>query len=185
MAARSYIRPGRQLAPALGHLGTPPDCGPFYEQPSLPSQGVAAGSIAGPANPTDARQRFHRFASIVCPAAATSLALITSYTVPDGHRAFAVGLLVHYEGTGFVEGDATLLFFSIRLNGASFVPDYASIPNTLGSLTSGPWPLPGRLKLFAADVVEILVTVPAGSTIATGGTNRVHGHLTGYYEPNQ
>ena len=181
-STRTYIRPGRQ---ALGHIGEPPPCGPFYEQPSLPSHGVQAGSIGLPPNPQDSRQRFHRFGSIVCPAVATSLTLITSYTVPDGHRAFGVGLLLRYEGTGFVEGDVALLFFSIRLNGASFVPDYASIPNTLGSLTSGPWPLPGRLKLFAADLVEILVTVPAGSTIATGAPNRVHGHLTGYYEPNQ
>jgi hypothetical protein len=181
-ATRTYIPPRRQ---ALGSIGEPPACGPFYDQPTLPNNGVEAGAIGPPANPADSRQRFHRFNSIVCPAAGTSLALITSYTVPDGHRAFAVGLLLRYEGTGFVEGDATLLFFSIRLNGASFVPDYASIPNTLGSLTAGPWPLPGRLKLFAADLVEILVTVPGGSTIATGGTNRVHGHLTGYYEPNQ
>lgn len=179
MSTRRYIPQSQR-----GGLGTPPDCAPFYDQQHLPlvKPTIGAPPVSG-GPPPDQRQRFHAFDSIVCPAANTSNTLIVAYTVPEGHQAKVVGLHVGYVGSGFVEGDEALLFFSIRLNGASFVQDYATIPNTLGSLTSGPWPVPAAIKLFAKDLIEILVTVPLGSTIGTGGTNRVHGHLVGYYWP--
>ncbi len=178
MKNRTYIP-----ASARG-MGAPPDCAPFYDQQHLPLVKPPIGTPQGPGGPPpDQRQRFHAFSSIVAPAANTSLSQIVSYTVPEGHQAKVVGLHVGYVGSGFVEGDVALLFFSIRLNGASFVENYASIPNTLGSLTSGPWPVPAAIKLFAKDIIEILVSVPAGSTITTGGTARMHGHLVGYYWP--
>jgi hypothetical protein len=169
MTNRTYIPPRRQVGgPAatpgarvpLRGLGTPPDCGPYYSQWGLP---------------------------ITTPAPGTSLALITgaSFTCPNGHQAKCVGLVVEYIGTGFVQGDATLLFYSLRLNGAQFIRDYAKIPNTLGDLSAGPWPVPAAIKLSPNDLLEVLVTVPGGSTIGTGGTNRVHGHILGYYWPNQ
>ena len=180
---RAYIGPRDR---ALGTLGEAPDCAPYYSQRSLPKTGTSAGQIGGPPGPPpDNRERFHSFASIVAPAPNSSNVFITSFTCPQGHQAKVVGILVHYEGSGFVEGDATMLFFSLRLNGAQFVRDYASIPNTLGSLPSGPWPVPAAIKLAPNDLLEVLVSVPAGSPIGTGGNNRMHGHLLGYYWPNQ
>lgn len=188
MDSRTAVPRRRQM---LGAAGAPAarapinNCEPYLDQPVLPrnSPGTIPPADSNPTEPQDTRQRFHRFASIVCPAPANVFTQICEYDVPLGHQAAVVGLLVHYEGTGFVEGDASLLFFALRLNGNQFVSDYNSIPNTLGSLPAGPWPIPGRLKIFAGDKLEILVQVPVGSTIATGGTNRVHGHLVGYYWP--
>jgi len=178
MKMRTFVPPSER------GMGVAPDCAPFYDQQHLPLVKPAIGTPGGPGGPPpDQRQRFHAFNSIVTPAANTSNQLIVGYTVPAGHQAKVVGLLLRYEGSGFVEGDSSLLFFSVRLNGTSFVQDYAQIPNTLGSLTSGPWPIPGAIKLFSADLIEILVSVPLGSTVGTGGTNRVHGHLVGYYWP--
>jgi hypothetical protein len=198
MTNRTYIPPRRQVGgPAatpgarvpLRGLGTPPDCGPYYSQWGLPITTPAPGTITPPDQtaPPDNKERWHSFGSIVAPAPGTSLALITgaSFTCPNGHQAKCVGLVVEYIGTGFVQGDATLLFYSLRLNGAQFIRDYAKIPNTLGDLSAGPWPVPAAIKLSPNDLLEVLVTVPGGSTIGTGGTNRVHGHILGYYWPNQ
>ena len=178
----------RRFVPAskrgVGSIGTPPDCAPYDDQQHLPLIKPPVGMPApagGP--PPDQRQRFHFFNSIVTPAVGTLNQLIVAYTVPAGHQAKVVGLHVGYVGSGFTEGDAAGLFFSVRLNGTSSVQNYDVIPNTLGSLTSGPWPIPAAIKLFAADLIEIIVTVPVGSTIAVGGTNRMHGHLVGYYWP--
>lgn len=178
-SARTYVPRRRQM------MGEIPNCGPYYNQPVLPrnSPGTIPPASSNPVEPVDPRERFHKFNSIVTPAVGTSNALITSYTVPLAHQAAVVGLLVHYEGVGFVEGDATMLFFALRLNGAQFVSDYSSIPNTLGDLKAGPWPIPGRLKLFAGDLLEVLVSIPLASPIGVGGTNRCHGHLVGYYWP--
>jgi len=177
--SRTYI------PPRLRGLAAPPNCDPYYKQPHLPL--IAGTAIGTPAtNPplmSDLRERFHKFASIVTPAAGSTNTLITSYTVPAGSLARVVGLLFFYQGAGFIEGDATLLYWSLRLNGAGYIRDYDVIPNTLGSLTSGPWPVPAGINLNAGDLLEVLVTVPGGSTITTGGTTRVHGHLLGYYWP--
>lgn len=196
MTTRTYIPPARQVGgpgrPAvrvpLRGLGEPPNCGPYYSQWGLPITTPAPGTITPPDQtaPPDNKERWHSFNSIVAPAPGTLLAPITSFLCPNGHQAKCVGLVVEYIGTGFVQGDAvTGLFFSIRLNGAQFVRDYSSIPNTLGDLSAGPWPIPAAIKLSPNDLLEVLVTVPGGSVIGTGGTNRMHGHILGYYWPNQ
>jgi hypothetical protein len=187
MSDRRYIPPKRQI------LGEVPPCDPYYDQRSLPRSStpgmLSIPAASGGGGTSQTRERFHKFGSIIAPVAGTLNAPITSYTVPDGHQAAVVGLMLKYSPAtppgGFVEGDSTLLFFSLRLNGSQFVSDYDSIPNDLGDFLSGPWPLPGKLNLFAADLLEILVTVPVGSTIDVAGNNRFHGHLIGYYWPNQ
>lgn len=175
----------RYIPPRLQGMGAPPPCDTFYDQPHLPLRNNPAG-VVGPPMPgapmDDQRQRFHAFNSIATPAAGTTNQLIVSYTVPNGHDAKVVGLLVRYEGSGFTEGVSTLLYFSIRLNGTTFVQNYDVIPNTLGSLTAGPWPIPSAIRLSPNDLIEVLVTVPGGSTIVTG-TTRCHGHLVGWYAP--
>lgn len=175
MSNRTYVKPG---------MGVAPDCGEFYDQPHLPVVRGAIGVPAAPGGPPpDQRQRFHAFNALTTPAAGTTNSLIVSYQIPVGHEGRVVGLLLRYEGSGFTEGISTLLYFSVRLNGSSFVQQYDVIPNTLGSLTSGPWPIPACIKLAANDLIELLVTVPGGSTITTGGTTKCHGHLIGYYRP--
>lgn len=179
MDTRTVVPRRRQV------LGSIPDCAPYYDQPVLPRN--APGSIppasSNPTEPQDTRQRFHRFASIVCPAPAAVFTQICVYEVPLAHQAAVVGLHLNYIGGAWVQGDPAQIFFALRLNGNQFVSDYDLIPNQLGSLPAGPWPIAGRLKIFAGDRLEVLVQVPVGSTLATGGTNRVHGHLIGYYWP--
>jgi len=175
----------RTFIPSSGPrgVGAAPDCEEFYDQRHLPlvRPGIGVPQAGGP--PPDQRQRFHAFNALQTPAANTLNSVIVSYTVPNGHEARVVGLLVNYVGTGFTEGIATLLYFSLRLNGSTMVQQYDVIPNTLGSLTAGPWPIPAAIRLAANDLIEVLVSVPAGSTITTGGTTRCHGHLLGYYKP--
>jgi len=155
----------------------------YTTQPHLPFRGPLGVAPGLPPTPKDERKRFHQFNSIVAPVAGSLLQTITVYTCPTGHEAKVVGLFCGYVGSGFVEGDATLLYFSIRLNGASYIQDYAQIPYTLGSLTSGPWPVPAGIQLAPGDTLEFLVSVPGGSAIATGAPNRCHGHFVGTYRP--
>ena len=169
------------VPPSARGVGVAPDCGEFYDQPHLPLLRPGIGVPGGP--PPDQRQRFHAFNALQTPAAGTTNALVVSYTVPNGHEGRVVGLLVSYVGTGFTEGIATLLYFSLRINGTTYVQQYDVIPNTLGSLTAGPWPIPAAIRLAANDTIEVLVTVPLASTITVGGTTRCHGHLVGFYRP--
>jgi hypothetical protein len=164
-------------------LGTPPNCEPYYDQRSLPRR-MQPGAIA-PVAPLDVDnfERFHAFGSIVCPGATGVATLVTSVTIPTGNQGKVVGLICFYDGSGNVEGRASDLFFSLRVNGSQFVRDYQTIPNTLGSLSSGPFPIPRAIKLFGGDLLELLVTVPIASPIATGAPNRMNGHLVGYYWP--
>ena len=179
LTVRTLVRPPRRQL-----LGDLPNCAPYYDQLRMPTA-LQPGQLA-PAPPQDLRQRFHAFNSIIAPVAGTSLALITSYVVPAAHLASIVGIMLQYIGTPAPppEGDATQYFFSVRLNSVQMVPFWSNIPNTLGNFDNGPWPVPGKLNLFASDLVEVLVTVPGGSTIATGSPNRFHAHLLGYYWPN-
>jgi hypothetical protein len=125
-------------------------------------------------------QPVHARAAIVCPAVGTSNTLVIAYTVPKGFSFVLQGIVCLYTGTTApVEGDSDSLLYRLRANSAFFVRDFGLIATTLGSLTNGPYPIPGGVKLDAGTLLELVVTVPAASGIATGGINRIHGHLIG------
>lgn len=141
--------------------------------PAEPWQNVAPGA-----------KHFHKRGSLVVPAAGTSNSIVVSYTVPFGFEAVLTHVLNVYIGAAApIEGLATDLFYTIRVAETYPLEDFGSIITTLGSLTNGPYPIPGGARFTAGQVVEYLVSVPAGTGIATGGTNFVHCQLLGWHWP--
>ena len=129
-------------------------------------------------------QFFHRRAAIVAPAADGSENVIVAYTVPKGFNAILTHLLVTYTGdTPPLQGVVTDILYAMRIDGTSYAKDFGEIVTSLGSFDSGPYPIPGGLEVGGNVLVELTVIVPAGSPIAVGGTNRVHGHLLGWEWP--
>ncbi len=127
---------------------------------------------------------FHVRNSIVCPAAGAAETVVASYTVPDGFTAIINMILNLYIGAAApVEGDVAELFYGIRINQDYYARDFGQIATTLGSLTQGPYPVPGGMILAAGSLVEYTVTVPAGSPVATGAPNRIHCQLLGWHWP--
>lgn len=116
--------------------------------------------------------------SIVCPAVGTTNTLVAEYIVPAGFRAVITHVLNQYAGSGFVEGDEALLYWTILLNSRS-VRGFNQIAWSMGSLADGPYPVPWKIRLKATDILRYVVTVPAGSAIGTGAPNRVICHFVG------
>jgi len=135
-------------------------------------------------DPPQVSEYIHNRGSIVCPDAGTTDTVITSYRVQPGYAAVLTYVLFEYRGaTDPIQGDATSLYYSLRLDGSLFLRDFAQITTQLGSLTHGPYPIPGAIPLRAGQTVEGLVTVPAASGVATGDPNRVFCHLLGWQWP--
>src|SRR3989304_3594854 len=130
-------------------------------------------------NPSLNSQYIHRRAALVCPAAGTTDEPIVDYTCPAGFRSVITQLVLPYIGSNPpVEGLATDLYYSLRLNSGDFVRDFAQGTTHLGPLDL-PYPVPDGIRLSAGNYLEALVTVPLTSGVATGGTNYVHAHLLG------
>ncbi|TAJ99763.1 hypothetical protein EPO44_10200 [bacterium] len=107
---------------------------------------------------------------------------MVSYQVQEGYAAVLVGLVNLYSGTGYTQGTATLLTWKLRLDQTEDVQFYENILMDHGNLAT-PWPVPGGIRLKSGQLLELRVTVPVGSTIGVGGTNRNIGVLMGWEWP--
>jgi hypothetical protein len=129
-------------------------------------------------------QHIHQRGSLVVPVAGTAATIITTYTVPLGFAALFTDVLLVYIGDAPpIEGDVSQLFYTLQLRGGQNVKDFEQVACTLGSLTNGPYPIRGGIGLVDGALLDALVTVPAGSPVGTGATNRVHAHLIGWEWP--
>lgn len=128
----------------------------------------------------------HARNSIEVPAADDSYNVITTFTVQAGYAAVITHLLFNFVGTTPpVDGDAGSIFYSLRVDQGYFPRQFGQISSTLGSLTNGPYPIPGYLRLKAGQTLEGLVVVPSTSSISTGPGNWVICHLLGWQWPDR
>jgi hypothetical protein len=133
-------------------------------------------------DPTSGAQYVHKRGSLVMPAPNNALQLITQYKVPTGQLATLTHVVLMYSGSGFIPGDATNLYFSLRLDSTYMLQDFEAVVTNLGSFEL-PFPIPGGVRLRAQQLVEALVTVPAGSPVSTGAGSYAHAFLIGYQWP--
>jgi hypothetical protein len=166
------VKPLAVLSEAVSSLVVPLD---YRSVRGMPAQG----------------KHVHRRGVLVVPAAAIAPAdptegIITSYTVPNGWLFLLTHILLQYMGATAAadfEGLETELFYTLRVDGRQFPDDFGTINTSLGGLSQGPYPISGGIQFSGGNLVELVVNVPSGSMIATGGTNRVFGHLIGWARP--
>lgn len=127
----------------------------------------------------------HRRGAIPAPDPNTGNFVISSFTVQNGYAAVITHVLFAYNGTGQIEGDAASLFYMLRVDQRYFPRDFETITTSLGSLTHGPYPIPGGLRLKGGETLEGLVNVPLDSPIAPGSPNYVFCHLIGWQWPDR
>lgn len=120
--------------------------------------------------------------SIECPVADTQNTQILTFRCPYGYQGVLLGVGHRYIGAGFVEGSGAVIW-SIRIAGR-YPNGYGSILISMGS-PEQPRPLFGAVRFYENELLEYLVTIPAGSPIATGAGNYMIGNLAGYTWPAQ
>ena len=133
--------------------------------------------------PTQNSDYVHRRGALVVPAPNNLNQLVVSYRVPEAFEAVLTHLVFLFTGTtGPDPGDATQLYYSLRVNGSYMARDFAQVATSLGSLEI-PYPVPGGMLLSAGTLIEGLVSVPNASPISTGAGNYAHIHLLGWQWP--
>ena len=132
-------------------------------------------------------QYIHERGSLAVPDADGLFHVIVSFTCQPGYAAAVSHLLVNFTGPGAppVEGDATSLFYALRVNSMYFPRNFGTINSSLGSLSHGPYPVPGAIRLKDGETLEGLGNVPIGSGVGTGAPNFVHCHLIGWQWPDR
>lgn len=126
----------------------------------------------------------HVFAqgSILVPGAGPA-SVIFNYSVQDGMRFSLRGLVFAFNGTGWSEGTATGLSFTLQVlaAGTRNVEGFANVLTELGSLQQ-PYPILGRLEFAPNDQLQVLIA--NGGGVATGPAQTVTAHLVGHQYPN-
>jgi hypothetical protein len=107
--------------------------------------------------------------------------LVVNYMVPDGLRFSLRAVVFAFEGTGWNEGTATGLSFTLLVQAAGprNVDFLQNILTHLGS-TDQPYPILGRLEFAPRDTLQVLVT---NNGVATGPSNVAVAHLVGHTYP--
>lgn len=126
----------------------------------------------------------HVFAqgSLLVPATGPA-SVIFNYSVQDGMRFSLRGIVFAFNGSGWAEGTATGLSFTLQVlaAGQRNVEGFANILTQLGSLAQ-PYPILGRLEFAPND--QLQVTVQNGGGVTTGPAQTVTAHLVGHQYPN-
>jgi hypothetical protein len=132
----------------------------------------------------------NRRGSIAAPANGTQ-ALVVTFTVPQAMEAVVLFVLNVFFGSdnGGNNGSGSIVWV-IDVNrplgaagtGLGYVPpDFGNIVTQLGSLTQGPWPVPGGIHLNERDVINYKVTTTA--PVGVGAPNFVTCALCGWMWP--
>ena len=109
---------------------------------------------------------------------------LINYQVPDGWRFSLRGIVFGFNGTGWNEGTATGLSFTLVCNSAGprNVDFLQNILTHLGSADQ-PYPILGRLEF--EPLAQLYVVVEnIGTVVAPGPPNTVYAHLVGHTYPN-
>ena len=109
-------------------------------------------------------------------------ALVLSYQVPDGERFSLRAVVFNFEGTGWNEGTATGLSFTLMVQAAG-TRNVDFLQNVLTHLGSPdqPYPILGRLEFSARDILQVSVT---NNGVAPAASNVAVAHLVGHTYPN-
>jgi len=132
----------------------------------------------------------NRRATIPAPAYATQT-LVAVFQVPQAMQAVITSIMCSFDGAGFIQGSGAVTW-SIDINrplgagGATLgysPPDFSIILTQLGSLTMGPWPVPGGIRLSERDTIRFKVTTVA--PVGIGSPNLITCMFLGWYWPSR
>lgn len=161
------VKPGRDLvevARALEFFGR--SAGQFPYQWSRPGPNSKPVMVPG---------------AIVVSGVAATVTPICTFTVPDGMIFSLTGFIIGFNGTGWADGDGTLLWTLNVTGGIGQRPvDYMrELSIGMGSFMDGPFPVAGRQEFKPKNVLTWNLTetgaVPGGAgQIATA---MIFGHL--------
>ena len=123
--------------------------------------------------------------AIPLPAAGAGAVQILTYQVPSGLRFSLRGIVFAFFGTGWNEGVAPGLSFTLQVQAAGIrqVDFLNNVTTHLGS-PDFPYPIMGRLEFAPLDILIVTVTNAVGSGIAAGPPNTAVAHLVGHTYPN-
>lgn len=118
--------------------------------------------------------------------------LVASFEVPQAMEAVINAILCKFDGDGFVQGSGAITW-SIDINrplgagGAQLgysPPDFSIITTQLGdNIQSGPWPIPGGIRLTERDFIRFKVTT--GNPVGIGAPNLITCAFLGWYWPSR
>jgi hypothetical protein len=131
----------------------------------------------------------NRRASIVAPAYGVQT-LVTSFQVPQAMEAVINAILCKFDGAGFTQGSGEITWVidinrPLGAGGAGLgysPPDFSIITTQLGdNIQSGPWPVPGGIRLSERDTIRFKVTT--GAPVGIGSPNLITCMFLGWYWP--
>lgn len=123
-------------------------------------------------------------ASVPVPNGAGSFVTVVSFQVPDGWRFSLRGVVFGFNGTGWNQGTANGLSFTLVADSAGprNVDFLQGVTTELGSSLQ-PYPILGRLEFEPLDILSVVLT-NVGGVVAAGPPNSVYAHLVGHTYPN-
>jgi hypothetical protein len=133
----------------------------------------------------------NRRASIVAPAYGVQT-LVTSFQVPQAMEAVINAILCKFDGAGFTQGSGEITWVidinrPLGAGGAGLgysPPDFSIITTQLGdNIQSGPWPVPGGIRLSERDTIRFKVTT--GAPVGIGSPNLITCMFLGWYWPSR
>jgi hypothetical protein len=124
---------------------------------------------------------FYERGSIITPAPAPLPTLITQFTVPSGYLGILYGILLHYTGTGFVDGSGDIAWRVKVGNGwaSKGLGDCLFQLGTVGQCLN----LTDYIAVNSGQTVQVLVQVPNLSGNIQVGASRILATLQGWYYP--
>lgn len=118
--------------------------------------------------------------------------LVTSFQVPQAMEAVINQILCKFDGTGFIQGSGSVTWVidinrPLGAGGAQLgysPPDFSIIQTQLGdNIQSGPWPVPGGIRLSERDTIRFKVTT--ASPVGIGAPNLITCAFLGWYWPSR
>jgi hypothetical protein len=167
-----------------------PDARDFFDNGGVSRAGLFRNMRAPWIDPPPGWVAINRRGSIAAPAVATQT-LITSYQVPIAMNAIILAVMNVFFGNDAAgnNGSGTVTW-TIDVNRPLTPPsnllgyspnDFSSIITQLGSLTQGPWPVPGGILLNEQDLIRYKVTT-AGA-VGVGAPNFITAAFLGWMWP--
>jgi len=132
----------------------------------------------------------HQFGGPVAVPAKSATAVVLSYQVPEGFRAYVTGILQAYSGGTLLPGD---LLWTVTQNKPTGITDVqgapiqglTSVPVPLGEWSFGLWwPFP-RAYEFEPDTVLRSTVLNSTGNVGPGAPNYLVSAFLGYLVPDQ
>lgn len=129
----------------------------------------------------DGAVEFYERGSIVTPAPAATPTTVMQFVVPTGYLGIIYGVLLHYTGTGFVEGSGDIVW-RVMIGNAWAAPGLGNCLFQLGTVGQC-LSLTDYLPANSNQRISVSVQVPNTSGNIQVGASRILATLQGWYYP--